>query len=131
MTLFLAMRNEALINLFTDFIADRIGAKIIGSCHPELDVLNYYTSAKPSILLLDIKKDSLHSFETVASIVKFDSQAKVIGITSDFNETVRAKLEQHGASGYLLRNDDLNAIVDTIQKVNSGEFVFPDRKLQL
>jgi DNA-binding NarL/FixJ family response regulator len=123
-TLFLAMRNEAFIRIFANIMAHKIGAKLVGSCNPlqEVDVL--YFTLRPDILIIDIKSDSMYSFDIIRSILKKDANAKIIGITSNFHQHVKLTLQQIGAKGYFLRNEDIDKIEKIITEVHTGSSVF-------
>jgi DNA-binding NarL/FixJ family response regulator len=130
-TLLLAMTNKAYIELFTDYIAPRINAKVIGSCSPFDEAWACYLSLQPDILLIDIKRGPPDNYSILQSVLKMNPQAKIIGITADFHPQVKENLQQIGARGYLLRNDNIGAIEKIINSVYNGGTLFAEAPLVL
>jgi DNA-binding NarL/FixJ family response regulator len=123
-TLFLAMKNEIFVRAFSEYLAKEVGAQVIGYCKPgpgtELQVLDL----QPDIILMDVKKESPVYLETIKSILARNPLAKIIGISTSFQEDLKSTLRLAGARGYLIRSVDLVGIKRILQEVSTAQSDF-------
>ncbi len=80
-------------------------------------------SLKPDVVLLDLNMPGVSGRDAVRLIVEDAPESRVLMLTvsedgEDLVETLRA-----GASGYLLKNIETEALVDAIRRANAGESV--------
>ena len=122
--LFLIVRNETFVHVFSEFLAKVIDAEVIGHSKPGPDAEPLVLQMQPDIIMMDVKKENPYYFEAIRSILQKNPMAKIIGISSIFHEDVKATLRQIGAKGYLLRSVDLQGIKKIIQQVEMEETDF-------
>jgi DNA-binding NarL/FixJ family response regulator len=122
--LFLIIRNEAFVKVFSEFLAKSIDAEVVGHSKPGPDAEPLALQTPADIIMMDVKKEHPYYYETMQSILEKNPMAKIIGISSLFHEDVKATLRKTGAKGYLLRSVDLQGIKKIIHEVKANETDF-------
>lgn len=103
---------------------------------PELQLLGKFNSGKtllegfataqvkPDIILVDIEMPEVDGVETTKNIRKIDSDVKIIALTMHQESHFISKMIAAGANGYLIKNVDRQAFLNSITKVlNSKDFL--------
>jgi two-component system, NarL family, response regulator len=82
---------------------------------------------KPNVALLDLRMPKLEGVEAIRQIREFDSDAKLIILTTyDGDEDIYQGLRA-GAKGYLLKDTPREQIVDAIHAVIAGRTYIPSQ----
>lgn len=109
------------------FILENNGHRVIAKAHNCSEAIELYRKHKPDILLLDIigmesffkeKAMNINSFDVINIILKEDSNAKIIMLTSKENYIERAI--SLGAKGYLIKGATNDRILKRIDEVSNG-----------
>ncbi len=89
-------------------------------------------TAQPDVLLLDIQMPDIDGLELCKQVHKNHPDIKIIALTNFMESHYIKQMLRNGASGYLLKNADEEALVAAIEQVYNGEqFLDPGIKQQL
>ena len=85
-----------------------------------LQALEYYSSFKPDVVVLDISMPGMDGIETLSRIFKIDNDANVIMATAnDSQRTIQICL-QRGAIGYVSKPYSPEELITTIENTQKG-----------
>lgn len=87
------------------------------------DAITLYKEYKPDVVLLDIRMEPKNGLEAAKEILEFDSNAKILFLTTFQDDEYIIKALHLGVKGYLLKQD-FESIVPAITAVYSGQTVF-------
>lgn len=85
--------------------------------------IELYEAHKPDILLMDIRMDTMTGLEAAKQILKEDSTAKILFLTTFSDDEYIAEALHIGAKGYILKQE-FESIVPALKAVYSGQSVF-------
>jgi DNA-binding NarL/FixJ family response regulator len=97
--------------------------KVIGQAVDGLDVVKKAASLKPDVILMDLKMPNLDGVEATRQIVAAQPDVKVLILTTFETDTYVLQALRAGASGYVLKDSQVDAIVSSLLAVMSGERV--------
>jgi DNA-binding NarL/FixJ family response regulator len=89
--------------------------------HNADEALNVYDLNRPDVVVLDINLPGLSGFELMRLLLKRNADAKVIVFTMNDDPVFAARSIEHGAKGYLAKNEDPKAFIKAIRAVAAGE----------
>jgi len=124
------------ILLIDDHSLFRTGIRLLLQRYPEFDIVGEAADGlegikraralAPDVILLDLNMPGLSGLETLQLLAQDvpDCAVLVLTVSEDAEDLGRAL--QAGASGYLLKNVDSDALVAAIRKVASGEAAIAD-----
>ena len=96
--------------------------KIIATCDNGQNAVDLYKKHTPDVALLDIRMPKMTGIEAAEEIQKFDSNAKILFLTTfDDDEYIAAAL-RIGAKGYILKQD-YESIIPALKAVEAGQTV--------
>lgn len=84
-----------------------------------------YETYQPDILLLECRMNGAGSAETAEKILKADSEAKILLLSTYSDDELIIKALKAGVRGYILKQN-LESIVPALKTVMNGQFVFED-----
>ncbi len=100
-------------------IIEELGHKASYIAKNGKDAISLYKDHKPDLVTLDITMPGIDGIETLREIIRFDSEAKVIMITSNDLEEMMFEAFEEGALYYLKKPITKDAIQRGINKVFS------------
>lgn len=106
------------INRILSFEDDLI---ILGEGKNGKEGLDIIKELNPDIVILDINMPIMNGIETLENIKKYDENIKVIMLTVEKDRRTINKAIDIGADAYILKESDINEIINAIRLVNSGE----------
>ena len=89
------------------------------------EAIALYEQKKPDILLMDIRMEQLSGLDAAEQILKLDSEAKILFLTTFLDDEYIIKALRMGAKGYILKQD-FEGIVPALKAVYGGQTVFGD-----
>lgn len=84
-----------------------------------------YEQYKPDVLLMDIRMDGMTGLEAGEIILKNDSDAKILYLTTFSDDEYIVKALKTGAKGYILKQD-FQGIAPALETIMNGQSVFGD-----
>ncbi|MFM8269544.1 MAG: response regulator, partial [Pseudomonadota bacterium] len=91
------------------------GVTVIGEAENGLSAIEMYLRYKPSLVTLDIVMPVLNGLEAAAEILKYDSQAKVIVISSSSSQKNRLKAEELGVCSWVVKPITLDKLQKALE----------------
>ncbi|MCC3868177.1 response regulator transcription factor [Terrisporobacter mayombei] len=99
--------------------------EVVGTGCNGNEAIELYHKLNPDILLMDIRMDGLTGLEAAETILKEDSNGKILFLTTfSDNEYIISALNI-GAKGYIIKQN-FECIVPSLKAVNAGQNVFGD-----
>ena len=109
--------------------------KVVGEAANGLEAVAMVEAHKPDIVLMDLKMPNLDGLEATRRILSQHPKVKIVILTTFETDTYVLQALRAGASGYVLKESQPEAIVSSILTVMAGERVMAsavaNRVLQL
>lgn len=102
------------------------GFEIIGEAADGLDAVKRAQQLSPDVVLLDLNMPGLSGLEALQLIKQDRPQCTVLILTVSEEGDELAQALRGGASGYLLKNMDADALIQSIHKAAAGTPVIAD-----
>lgn len=107
-----------------------MGIHVVGEAHTGAEALQIIELDKPDVVLLDMKLPDMSGVEVIQKIYKTkNSTPRVLGLSSYNDREFISQLLNHGASGYLLKEEVPEQIVEAVRGVAHGEQGWVSRKV--
>lgn len=97
--------------------------QIVGQAVDGLDVVKKAASMKPDVVLMDLKMPNLDGVEATRQILAENPEIKVLILTTFDTDSFVLQALRAGASGYVLKDSQADAVVSSIVAVVAGERV--------
>lgn len=91
------------------------------------ELLGQLKKKKVDVILLDIQMPRMDGIEATERLQFNDSEAKIIIITSHNEDQFIQHLISKGANGFLMKNQDIEIVVDAIHGVIENGYFFNDK----
>lgn len=101
----------------------KINVTAVGSSGEE--AVELYRVHKPDVMLMDIRMNGMTGLEAGEIILKEDSTAKILYLTTFSDDEYIVKALTIGAKGYILKQD-FQGIAPALEAVMNGQSVFGD-----
>lgn len=99
--------------------------EVVGTGCSGMEAIELYQRLNPDILLIDIRMDGLTGIEAAEAILKKDSNAKILFLTTFSDNEYIIKSLKIGAKGYIIKQN-FECIVPSLRAVYTGQNVFGD-----
>ena len=99
--------------------------QVVGYACDGLDALAKIPTAKPDVVLLDIRMPNMNGVIATQSIKKQHPNTKVVILTTFDDSDYILNAINYGASGYLLKDIGGNALIDAIKNAHQGDTILP------
>lgn len=106
-----------------------IGIAVIGEAHTGAEALQIIEEFQPDVVLLDMKLPDISGVEVIQKIYKSGSTSRVLGLSSYDDREFISQLLNYGASGYLLKEEVPELIVEAVRGVAQGQPGWVSRKV--
>lgn len=97
------------------------GTEVVGEASTGKEAIELADKHKPDIILMDVAMPELNGLEATAHITKDFEKIKVIILSMYATEEYVLQALRAGASGYLLKNADVEELQQAISTVAKGE----------
>lgn len=91
-----------------------------------LQAIELYTKYRPNLILMDIRMEKMNGIEATKEILKFDSKANILLITTFQDDEYIGEALSLGCKGYILKQN-IDGIIPAINAVFSGNLVFDSK----
>ncbi|WP_416199130.1 MAG: Two component transcriptional regulator, LuxR family [Sporanaerobacter sp.] len=102
------------------------GIDILDVGYDGLQAVELYAKYKPDLILMDIRMEKLSGIEAAKEILKVDTNAKILLITTFQDDEYIGVALSLGCKGYILKQN-IKGIVPAINAVHSGNLVFDSK----
>ncbi|MGC4047668.1 MAG: response regulator [Armatimonas sp.] len=130
--------NEISVVLVDDHAIWREGVKgmledtvfqVVGEASNGKEALEVVASTNPRLVLLDIRMAGGDGLEALEKLKANHPQTSVVMLTTYDNPTYMARAVAGGAAGYVLKGVSRGELLDTLEKVASGESLLSAQEL--
>src|SRR5438067_8517362 len=97
--------------------------QVVGQAVDGLDAIKKVASLKPDVILMDLKMPNLDGIEATRRVVAEHPEIKILILTTFETDSYVLQALRAGASGYVLKDAQVDSIVSSILAVMSGERV--------
>jgi DNA-binding NarL/FixJ family response regulator len=99
--------------------------EIVGQAVDGLEALRLVEELRPDVVLIDVQMPKMDGIEATRRITQQVPATNVVILSSFDEDDYIYKAIQAGARGYVLKDIDLNALLDVIRAAAQGESVLP------
>jgi DNA-binding NarL/FixJ family response regulator len=85
------------------------------------DLMAFLAKSQPDVLLMDINLPQRSGLDLCREVKEKYPAINIIGLSTFNQPSVIRKMQENGASGYLLKDASRNEILEAIQQVNKGK----------
>lgn len=103
---------------------------VVGKCSNGVEAISFIQNQSVDIILMDIRMPMMDGLEACLKIKEIDQNVKIIMLTTfrDFKHVHQAL--HAGASGYLLKSDDVEQQIQIIKTVFQGQAIISEEALK-
>ncbi|MEW6402702.1 MAG: response regulator transcription factor [Chloroflexota bacterium] len=106
-----------------------MGVSVVGEAHTGAEALQMVKVLKPDVVLLDMRLPDMTGIEIIKEIYAAGHNTRILGLSSYNDREFISQLLNHGASGYLLKDEMPEQILEAIRGVAHGESGWVSRKV--
>lgn len=99
--------------------------RVCGVARNGVEALSFIGSLKPEVVLLDIRMPEMDGVQCTRAIKTDFPDTKVLMLTTFDDEEYIMKALAFGASGYILKDIEMNKLIEAIIDVSQGKMVMP------
>ncbi|MEV7633062.1 response regulator transcription factor [Microbacterium sp. NPDC089318] len=123
----LIVDDEALIrNGFRFVLGINASIEIVGEASDGASAVAFARAHRPEVVLMDVRMPGISGPEATAAIVA-QSESRVLAMTSIDSEDQLLRMLSAGASGYLLKDESPERIIDAVLRTAAGDTVISGR----
>ena len=112
-----------------NLIEPAAGISVAGEAHTGAEALQMVKALKPDVVLLDMRLPDMTGIEIIKEIYATETSSRILGLSSYNDREFISQLLNHGASGYLLKDEMPEQILEAIRGVAHGESGWVSRKV--
>lgn len=102
------------------------GIDVLAIGHNGIEAIKLYKEYSPDLILMDIRMEEMNGIEASKEILKIDSNAKILLITTFQDDEYISEALSLGCKGYILKQN-IQGILPAINAVYSGNHVFDSK----
>ena len=106
-----------------------MGISVVGEAQTGSQALEMIQSHRPDVVLLDMKLPDMTGVDVIRRASETGSNSRILGLSSYDDREFISELLNHGASGYLLKEEVPEYIVNAVRGVANGEHGWLSRKV--
>ncbi len=104
-----------------EILDSAVGISVVGEASGGLQALNMVEELSPDVLLLDMELKDLSGVDVVIKMSEKGLTTRILGLSSYDDREYVSQLLSMGASGYLIKDEVPDTIVEAVRGVARGE----------
>jgi DNA-binding NarL/FixJ family response regulator len=105
------------------------GIKVVGEASSGMQALEMIREMNPDVMLLDIEFPDISGVEVIRRVSESGSRVKILGLSTYDDQEYISQLLSLGASGYLMKEEVPETIVEAVRGVARGETGWVSRRV--
>jgi two-component system invasion response regulator UvrY len=101
-------------------LSDVPGFTVVGEAETGEEAVRLAREFKPNVVLMDVKMPGIGGLEATKKILAYNSDIKVIAVTSLADDMFPERLMKAGACGYVTKGASFDEMIDAIKTVVAG-----------
>ncbi len=106
-----------------------VGIAVVGEAHSGAEALQLIESLRPDVVLLDVELSDMSGIDVIRRLNEANISVRVLGLSSYDDREFISQLLALGASGYLLKDEIPEQIIEAVRGVARGETGWVSRKV--
>ncbi len=106
-----------------------VGIKVVGEAHSGAEALELIRSLRPDVVLLDVELTDMSGIDVIKQLNDEQVSVRILGLSSYDDREFISQLLALGASGYLLKDEIPEQIIEAVRGVARGETGWVSRKV--
>jgi len=94
--------------------------KVVGEATNGLEAKDLLERLRPDVLIIDMTMPQLNGLEVIRQIAQLSPQTRAIVLSMHSNEGYVLEALRHGASGYVLKQSNMEELVKAVRTVMNG-----------
>lgn len=123
-TIAIAEDHQSLIDGIKVFLEYEDDIKVVGEANDGDRLLEIVRTKKPDVVLTDIRMPKMDGITATRQIKKEFPACKVIAFSMFEQDEAITRMQEAGASGYIMKNSPLKVVLAAIRGVMSGQSYF-------
>ena len=112
-----------------DVLEPAIGISVVGEAHTGAEALQKIEELRPRVVLLDMQLPDMNGVDIIKKVYNTGINTRILGLSSYNDREFISELLTYGASGYLLKDEVPEEIIQAIRGVAQGEVGWVSRKV--
>ena len=112
-----------------DVLEPAIGISVVGEAHTGAEALQKIEELRPRVVLLDMQLPDMNGVDIIKKVYNTRINTRILGLSSYNDREFISELLTYGASGYLLKDEVPEEIIQAIRGVADGEVGWVSRKV--
>jgi DNA-binding NarL/FixJ family response regulator len=113
--------HQMIIEGIHSLLHDEQNIEWMGSSKTPDDLMTFLAKSQPDVLLMDINLPQRSGLELCREVKEKYPAINIIGLSTSNQPSVIRKMQENGASGYLLKDASKSEILEALQQVNKGK----------
>ncbi len=106
-----------------------VGISVVGEAHSGAEALELIRSLRPDVVLLDVELTDMSGIDVIKQLNDAQISVRILGLSSYDDREFISQLLALGASGYLLKDEIPEQIIEAVRGVARGETGWVSRKV--
>ncbi len=106
-----------------------VGVTVVGEAHSGAEALELIRSLRPDVVLLDVELTDMSGIDVIKQLNDAQISVRILGLSSYDDREFISQLLSLGASGYLLKDEIPEQIIEAVRGVARGETGWVSRKV--
>jgi DNA-binding NarL/FixJ family response regulator len=119
--IFIIDDHQMIIEGIHSLLKDEAEIEWLGSARLPDELLNFLKKEQPDVLLMDINLPQISGLDLCKEVKEKYPAVNIIGLSTSDQASVIRKMQDNGASGYLLKDASKQEILKALQEVNKGK----------
>jgi len=112
-----------------DVLEPATGISVVGEAHTGAEALQKIEELRPRVVLLDMQLPDMNGVDIIKKVYNTGINTRILGLSSYNDREFISELLTYGASGYLLKDEVPEEIIQAVRGVAQGEVGWVSRKV--